>query len=824
VVTVTGRRRLGLVAAGATLLSAAPLSAIFENWTWLVDCIIAVGLIAGAAMLARTLRAPLWAQVLGMMGALLLVLTWMFPSKQEVLALLPTPATFARFGELLATAGQDSRSYGVPVPDLDGLLFVTVFGVGSVAIVVDLLTVGLRRPALAGLPMLAIYSVPVAVYVDSVPVMPFVVGAIGFLWLLVADNVDRVRRFGRRFTGDGRDVDVWEPSPLAAAGRRLTVIGVAAAVLLPLAVPGLTTGLLSRLTQVGTGDGLGAGPGGNGRVNMFANLSGNLSQSAIQEWARVSTTEADPFYLRFGVADVLTERGFADRTPSGNAVTRGLPDVPTAPDASYQRYHAIVQISPNFKMPFAPLYATTTGISQLNSAWFYDPNLQVVYSKRSTIKNRRYEFDYVRAKYSPDALRDAPSLGVDDPIRTQFTTVPADDAVISKVTDLVTGERNDYDKVRAIYESFSKDNGFSYALQTAPTGTAGSDVAAFLKNKVGFCQQYAAAMAWMVRQAGIPARVAFGFTRGGSRADNAYILTNKNLHAWTEVYFAGFGWVPFDATPAASVVGSSRTDWAPDSDRVQPTASASTTAATPGANQSAYVPGADRPERGDLNNAIPDAAGPTNPAGLSSGALLTDGLAALLLVLLMVPAVRRVLVRRRRKHATVAPQRIVTDTEPGSPGERGMVVTTVETVRARQDAHAAWDELVDTMIDYDVLVDPTETPRHTAQRIIDETALDGPPADAARLLGAAEERARYARQPLQGGELTPALGQVRKALAGACTRRTRLRAVLFPPSVLLRWRLFIADLSESWVGAFGRRRDAASRWNPRRLLANRGGR
>jgi transglutaminase-like putative cysteine protease len=822
VVTVTGRRRLGLVAAGATLLSAAPLSAIFDDWTWLVDCIIAVGMIAGAAMLARTLRAPLWAQLFAMLGALLLVLTWMFPSKQELLAVLPTPGTFTRFGELFASAATDSRSYGVPVPDLDGLLFVTVLGVGGVAIVVDLLTAGLRRPALAGLPMLAIYSVPVAVYPDSVPVLPFVVGSAGYLWLLVADNVDRVRRFGRRFTGDGRDVDVWEPSPLAAAGRRLAVIGVALAVLLPLAVPGLTTGLLSRLTQVGTGDGFGNGPGGNGRVNMFANLSGNLNQSAVQEWARVQTNEPDPFYLRFGVADVLTERGFADRSPSGNAVTRGLPEPPTAEGATYQQYHAVVQISPNFQMPFAPLYSTTTRISELNSSWFYDPKLQVVYSKRSTIKNRRYEFDYVRAKYSPAALRDAPTLAVNDPILTQYTTVPSDDAVIAKVTNLVTGKRNDYDKVRAIYESFSKENGFSYALQTAPSGTAGSDVAAFLKNKVGFCQQYAAAMAWMVRQAGIPARVAFGFTRGGSRSGNAYILTNKNLHAWTEVYFAGFGWIPFDATPAASVVGASRSDWAPDSDRVEPTAAASTAGAAPGADSSAGADDPNRPERGDISNPVLGAAGPAGPAGLSTGALLTAGFAALLLTLLGVPAVRRVLVRRRRQHATAGPKTTVIDSDPAAPGAPAMVVTTGETVRARADAHAAWDELVDSMIDYNVPVDPTETPRHTARRIIDDTVLEGPAADAAILLGAAEERARYARQPLQGGELTVALGHVRKALAGAATRRTRIRAVLFPPSVVLRWRLSIADRSERWVGAFGQRRDAANRWSPRRLLAGRG--
>ena len=58
------------------------------------------------------------------------------------------------------------------------------------------------------------------------------------------------------------------------------------------------------------------------------------------------------------------------------------------------------------------------------------------------------------------------------------------------------------------------------------------------------------------------------------------------------------------------------------------------------------------------------------------------------------------------------------------------------------------------MIDYRVPVDPTETPRHTAQRLVREADLTDAPAESATLLGRAEERARYARQPLQGGELT----------------------------------------------------------------------
>jgi transglutaminase-like putative cysteine protease len=817
---MTGRRRLGLVAAGATLLAAAPLSTIFDSWTWLINCLVAVGLIAGAAMLTRTLRAPLWAQSLGMIAALTFALTWMFPSEKEFLALVPTPGTFANFGALMTSAAVESRTYAVPVPDLKGLLFLTVLGVGSVAILVDLLTVGLRRPALAGLPMLAIYSVPVAVYIESVAVVPFMIGATGYLWLLVADNVDRVRRFGRRFTGDGRDVDVWEPSPLAAAGRRLAVIGVAAAVLLPLAVPGLTTGLLSQLTQVGTGDGSGNGPGGNGRVQMFASLSGNLNQSEQQDWVKVTTNEPDPYYLRFGVADVLTDKGFDEKQARGRSLGDGLPEVAEAGGVTYRQYRAKVEVTRNFRMPYAPVYPTVTDIDGLDSNWSYDRDMQVVFSRRQNVRDRDYEFDYVRATYTREALRGASEVPADSPIRQQNILVPVDATVNDQVATLIEGKRTDYDKVRAIYDFFSTKNGFKYSLQTQ-SGTAGSDIANFLTNKVGFCQQYAAAMAWMVRQAGIPARVALGFTVGNNRKDNTYTLTNKNLHAWTEVYFGGFGWVPFDATPAAAVAGV-RSEWAPDSDRVEPTASVSTSAAAPGVDSSAQAP-AQGPDRNDeFDGATPTSPDQAGAAGISGATVLSVALVALLVALLAVPALRRVLVRRRRHAATAAPSSTVSTADPSAPGATGIAVTTtVETVRAREDAHAAWDELVDTMIDYQVLVDPTETPRHTARRLVDDTALAGSAADAATLLGRAEEQARYARRPLQGGELTTALDQVRKALSAASDRRTRLRALVFPPSVMLRWRLAIADTSEEWVGAFGRRREAASRWNPRRMLANR---
>ncbi|MDG4832164.1 DUF3488 and transglutaminase-like domain-containing protein [Solwaraspora sp. WMMD1047] len=833
-----GRRHLGFVAAAATLLAAAPLSEIFDRWTWLVQCLLAVALVAGAATLTRTLRGPVWAQLAAMTGALLLALTWMFPSGEELLGLLPGPGTFANFGALATGSVQDMRGYAVPVPDTDPLLFVTVAGVGAVAIVVDLLAVGLRRPALAGLPMLAIYSVPVAVIIDSVSPLPFVVGAAGFLWLLVADNVDRVRHFGRRFTGDGRDVDVWEPSPLAAAGRRLAVLGVAVAVLLPVAMPDMTSGLLNRFnTAAGEGNGRGGAGGGPGRVNLFAALSGELTRGEVRDLVRVTTTEDDPYYLRLAVADDLRPDGFAARNPSGRAVTRDLPN-PRAGSrrVSYTQHQATVEVTDDFSMPFLPIYSTPVEMRDVDANWLFDQNMGVVFSNRSQSRGRTYSFDYLRADFTPAVLDDAPPLAGQHPIRRLFTSVPERVREVDElVEELTDGERTEYDKVMAIYSHFSRENGYRYSLSTEG-GTSGRDIVDFLTNQVGFCQQYAAAMAWLVRAAGIPARVAFGFTNGSKRTENTYTLTNLNLHAWTEVYFDTVGWVPFDATPAASVAGSTRSAWAPDTDAPDEVTPSAGPTAAPGADPSAGPAGQDEADRG-LDEGFTGGTAPTEPGPPRWPWWTAAGL-VLLLGLLAVPALRRVLLRRRRQGRTAptsAPVGAAAAGGPGGPagpgeasgpgGGRPMAAPAMtvdaDPDRIRADAHAAWDELIDTLVDYRLRVDPTETPRATADRLIGAGLATGDSVPAVRLLGAAEERARYARDPLPGGQLGEALRTVRRSISAGAGRRTRLVATVLPPSVLLRWRAATTDGFARLVSVGGLLRDRLLRWSPRRLLAPR---
>jgi transglutaminase-like putative cysteine protease/uncharacterized membrane protein YwzB len=79
-----------------------------------------------------------------------------------------------------------------------------------------------------------------------------------------------------------------------------------------------------------------------------------------------------------------------------------------------------------------------------------------------------------------------------------------------------------------------------------------------LEDRVGYCEYFATAMAVMLRQTGIPARVAVGFLPGervmttepdGDDGLDEYVVTTRDAHAWVEVLFPGYGWITFEPTP-----------------------------------------------------------------------------------------------------------------------------------------------------------------------------------------------------------------------------------------------------------------------------------
>jgi transglutaminase-like putative cysteine protease len=95
---------------------------------------------------------------------------------------------------------------------------------------------------------------------------------------------------------------------------------------------------------------------------------------------------------------------------------------------------------------------------------------------------------------------------------------------------------------------------FPYTLKMDPTPDGEDFVDYFLFNqREGYCVYFASAMAIMARAAGLPSRYVVGYRHSGEPRPgnpNAYIIRQKNAHAWTEVFISGFGWTRFEPTPS----------------------------------------------------------------------------------------------------------------------------------------------------------------------------------------------------------------------------------------------------------------------------------
>jgi hypothetical protein len=98
----------------------------------------------------------------------------------------------------------------------------------------------------------------------------------------------------------------------------------------------------------------------------------------------------------------------------------------------------------------------------------------------------------------------------------------------------------------------------------APGKTA---LAVFLqRERSGHCEHFATASALLLRAAGIPTRYAVGYSvQEPSNFGNAYIVRQRDAHAWTRVFVDG-RWQDFDATPAGwlSFEETSRWEWLQD--------------------------------------------------------------------------------------------------------------------------------------------------------------------------------------------------------------------------------------------------------------------
>lgn len=98
--------------------------------------------------------------------------------------------------------------------------------------------------------------------------------------------------------------------------------------------------------------------------------------------------------------------------------------------------------------------------------------------------------------------------------------------------------------------TYFHSNGFTYTLEPPLLGR--NSVDDFLFNtRQGFCEHYASSFVFLMRAAGVPARVVTGYQGGEYNAlGGYYILRQSDAHAWTEVWLQGRGWVREDPTAA----------------------------------------------------------------------------------------------------------------------------------------------------------------------------------------------------------------------------------------------------------------------------------
>ena len=560
--------RMTVTTAVACVLASTALLPLFSSSLWFAVAGGAVITVAGAGALTRLRPLPAPACLAGSVAGLVLYLNLVFEARHSLLFVIPTPGSLTRLWDLAGTGMDEANRYAPPVPNLPGLLLLAAGGVGITAVLADLIAVRLRSTALAGLPLLVLFTVPVmmnASHDQLVTGLVFCAGVSGYLAMLSADGRERIRVWGRL-------VSLWRPGPrrgsgpdtraLAAAGRRVGLASIVLALCAPLLLPGLHP---SKLFSSGPGIG-GNGDGSGLSLSLPSALAEIVTQLREPRPSTVFTyttsasqaqQDNDAEYFGQYVFDNLTEGGWEVNDYSAHTVpTDSIPADPQglAGAALAHTVTTTATVSQDFPslgsqptflpLPYPAIHVYAPG------KWVADPDL-MVYSTSDSIAGRSYSVVSVAVDPNQAQLESVPGL-VKTAILTPDLQLPSSyrEAALKNVAASYTaGQASEFGKVDALANWLSGGQ-FSYNLSVAPLNSAASLLNFLTKTKSGFCVQYAYAMTVLTRLLGFPARFVVGYTGGTRLKNGSYEVRNTDAHAWTEVYFPDWGWIRFEPTPA----------------------------------------------------------------------------------------------------------------------------------------------------------------------------------------------------------------------------------------------------------------------------------
>lgn len=751
----------------ASALGVFPLFELFTDAGWLVDVWLAMAIvIAPAAILRRTRPA---AATHTWIGVALLVpwLTLNFLHTHAVLGFLPLSGAFHDLSTLLRQLHDTTADSVAPVHSTVAIRLALCAVLGLLAALVDMLAVVGRHGALAGVPLLVVFTVSGAVPRHPVAWLWFAIAAAAFLILLALDSSDDIQRWGH-FVPRSQKIARGRASG-AFSGYRIAAVAIVLALLVPVLIPDDSGNFLSTLFHPSRGSGddgfgqdLNAGVG-TGGIDPFAALHGELNRDKAVDLLTVRITSADgsvgrpggvqPFYLRTNVLSTFAGDGWrpgpegrsepADRSSFGSELGPSSPSV--------ARYTAEITVSGLRSNP--PVFAAPTSLSGLGGDPSWNPRNMLLVD--STVTSDQVIREQV-AQPEPTVGQLRAAVGSqEDPRLAPWLQLPAIAPYVRSLTARVTRNvRTPYDRARAISTFFADPrNGFTYSLQTV-TGDSGDALTDFLQKRVGYCQQYAASMGVMLRLAGVPARLVLGYAHH-TPIDGTFEVNTFDAHAWVEAWFAGAGWVPFDPTPLDGITGGAANDlpWA--------------------LHRSDAPGGTDVPSRRPTRPApVQTSRARTQATPTAQQAPGTDVALPLTLLLVLVvlsglallPAAVRT---QRRRHRL----RRVRD----------------------GDTDALWAELSDTARDLGYVWSDARSPRQVARWLGGSSDVAS---DSVRSLAQAVESARYrpAGAAAGGSGLVDELERVRQGLGARRSPRERARAFLWPASldwsrvpVLGRW-------------------------------------
>ncbi|MBV7694881.1 DUF3488 and transglutaminase-like domain-containing protein [Streptomyces sp. TRM70350] len=813
---MSGQARMALCATAATLMAACALLPLVDPVTWFLQAAVLLAIQTGVGVAAR--RVPLARPLTVTVQALvtLMLLTLVFAREYAFIGLIPGPEAFLHFADLLQQGAQDVGRYAIPAPLSPGIKLMLIGGVLVIGLMVDVIAVTFRSAAPAGLPLLALYSVAAGLSDGSGGWVWFLIAAVGYLMLLLAEGRDRLSQWGRVFGAAPRGQGGEPGGPMAPVrtGRRIGVVALGTALVVPLALPAMNGGLLD-----GAGTGVGSGGGGGGTisaVNPLVSLrdSLNVDEDRTVMTLRTSTTDLSGMYLRIVSLDDFDGTTWK---PSRRNIVEVPDDFPTpiglGQDVRRAEVRTRIAAADWYAQDWLPMPYPPSGV-RIDGNWRYEPvGMTLVGDHGQTTRGATYEVTSLDVQ--PTAEQLASASKPPPAIEREFTQVPDSlpEVVARQAREITAGAKNPYEQAVKLQEHFALTGGYQYDTEVE-VGSGSQAIARFLRDKRGFCVHFSFAMASMARTLGIPARVAVGFAPGTAQGDGTVTVGLRDAHAWPELYFEGVGWTRFEPTPnrgttptytQPEVPGSSIPELPEASRPAEPAPSAepSTSASCSAEDRRLQVCGGALP----LDLGASDDEG--RPWYQTAGWTL---LAVAVIVLALLPMLWRV----RRRSVRLASARHTGSAAPGVLGRGrdgegssgGVEVTPVDVelderyVAEVAAGHvlAVWRELTDTAWDYGIVPDDALTPRKAAARIVRLGHVDEPTAQSVHRVAGAVEQVLFAPNPRWEAGLADDVRRLRAALRARAGLRTRIRAVVVPRSAIRA----VWDLSDRWATAKAR--------------------